>query len=198
MGQVMLDRRTAIATLLGARSENLAIVTGLGSTTYDVASVGDDDRNFYLWGAMGGAALVGLGLALARPELRTVVVTGDGEMLMGLGGLATVGAQRPPNLAIIVFDNGVYGETGMQPSHTRHGVDLAAAARACGIELVRDVAESGELQRLAGLLASFERTLFARVRITADEPPRVLPTRDGVGLKLRFRRALDSGGGLTP
>jgi thiamine pyrophosphate-dependent acetolactate synthase large subunit-like protein len=198
MGQVMLDRRTTIATLLAGRSDNLAIVTGLGSTTYDVASVGDDDRNFYLWGAMGGAAMVGLGLALARPELRTAVVTGDGEMLMGLGGLATVGAQRPANLAIIVFDNGVYGETGMQASHTRHGVDLAAAARACGIELVLDVAETGELRRLAGLLASFDRTLFARVRITADEPPRVLPTRDGVELKLRFRRALDSRGGLTP
>lgn len=188
----MLDRRTAIAALLAHRTDDLAIVTGLGSTTYDVASVGDDDRNFYLWGAMGGAALVGLGLALARPDLRTAVITGDGEMLMGLGGLATVGVQRPANLAIIVFDNKVYGETGMQASHTGRGVDLAAAARACGIELVLDVADTGELSRLAGLLASFDRTLFARVHITSDEPPRVLPTRDGVELKLRFRRAVGS------
>src|SRR5271167_4430808 len=135
VGRMMLDRRTAIAALLAHRDPDLAIVTGLGSTTYDVASVGDDDRNFYLWGAMGGAALVGLGLALARPDLRTAVITGDGELLMGLGGLATVGVQRPANLAIIVFDNGVYGETGMQASHTHGGVDLTAAATACGIEL---------------------------------------------------------------
>jgi thiamine pyrophosphate-dependent acetolactate synthase large subunit-like protein len=186
----MLDRRIAIATLLAGRSERLCIVTGLGSTTYDVASVKDDDRNFYLWGAMGGAALVGLGLALARPDLRTAVITGDGEMLMGLGGLATVGVQRPANLAIVVFDNGVYGETGMQASHTKGGVDLAAAARACGIELALDVRDEDELRRLAGLLQTFDRTLFARVRINPEEPPRVLPTRDGVELKLRFRRAI--------
>jgi thiamine pyrophosphate-dependent acetolactate synthase large subunit-like protein len=186
----MLDRRRAIATLLATRSDKLCIVTGLGSTTYDVASVRDDDRNFYLWGAMGGASLVGLGLALARPDLRIAVITGDGEILMGLGGLATVGAQRPPNLAIVVFDNGVYGETGMQASHTRGGVDLAAAATACGIELSLDVADETQLAKLAEHLRTFDRTLFARVRIAADEPPRVLPTRDGVELKLRFRRAI--------
>ncbi len=194
---MMLDRRTAIAALLAHRDPDLAIVTGLGSTTYDVASVGDDDRNFSLWGAMGGAALVGLGLALARPDLRTAVITGDGELLMGLGGLATVGVQRPANLAIIVFDNGVYGETGMQASHTRHAVDLVATARACGIELALDVADPSELQRLALLLSRFDRTLFARVRITPDEPTRVLPTRDGVELKLRFRRAVGAGAADT-
>jgi thiamine pyrophosphate-dependent acetolactate synthase large subunit-like protein len=188
----MLDRRSTIAALLARRSERLVIVTGLGSTTYDVASVGEDDRNFYLWGAMGGAVMVGLGLAMARQDLRTAVITGDGEMLMGLGGLATVGMQKPVNLAIVVFDNGVYGETGMQASHTRRAVDLAAVARACGIELVLDVADAGELRHLAALLANFEQTLFARVRIAPDEPPRVLPTRDGVELKLRFRRAVGS------
>ena len=186
----MLDRRAAIAGLLATRGAELAIVTGLGSTTYDVASVGDEARNFYLWGAMGGAAMVGLGLALARPDLRVLVVTGDGEMLMGLGALATVGVQRPANLAIVVFDNGVYGETGMQASHTRAGVDLAAAARACGIERVVDVGDGAGLARLAESLRTFERTLFARVRIAPDEPSRVLPSRDGVALKLRFRRAI--------
>jgi thiamine pyrophosphate-dependent acetolactate synthase large subunit-like protein len=194
----MLDRRSTIAALLAQRSEKLVIVTGLGSTTYDVASVGDDDRNFYLWGAMGGAVMVGLGLAIARHDLRTAVITGDGEMLMGLGGLATVGVQKPVNLAIVVFDNGVYGETGMQASHTRHAVDLAAVARACGIKLVLDVADAGELRRLAALLASFDETLFARVRIAPDEPPRVLPTRDGVELKLRFRRAVGSDRAAMP
>src|SRR6266513_1785923 len=136
-----LERRAAMRTLLAGRGEML-LVTGLGSTTYDAAAVGDDARNFYLWGAMGAAAMIGLGLAIARPERRVLVVTGDGEMLMGLGALATIGVERPPNLALVVFDNGHYGETGMQPSHTQSGVSLGGVARACGIDAVFDIAET--------------------------------------------------------
>jgi thiamine pyrophosphate-dependent acetolactate synthase large subunit-like protein len=162
----------------------------LGSTTYDLAAAGDDDRNFYLWGAMGGAVMIGLGLALAQPERRVAVITGDGEMLMGLGSLATIGVKRPANLAVIVFDNRVYGETGGQPSHTGAGVDLAAAAAACGIPACLDVSDEAGVADLAGRLKVFGETLFARVAIAADEPPRVLPLRDGVALKERFRAAL--------
>lgn len=184
-----LDRRAAIRTLLENRGD-LLVVTGLGSTTYDAASLGDDDRNFYLWGAMGGAAMLGLGLALARPERRVLVVTGDGEMLMGLGALATVGLQQPPNLAIAVFDNGHYGETGMQPSHTATAVDLTEVARACGIAGVLDISSEAELRRFAAGLHEARQTLFARVAIRAAAPPRVLPPRDGALLKDRFRAAL--------
>jgi len=102
-----LERRTAMATLMKDRADDLLVVPGLGSTTWDLAAVRDNPRNFYLWGAMGGAAMIGLGLALAQPTRRIAVITGDGEMLMGLGALATIGIQRPSNLAIIVFDNGV-------------------------------------------------------------------------------------------
>ena len=184
-----LDRRAAMRALLDGRGD-LLLVTGLGSTTYDAAAVADDDRNFYLWGAMGAAAMVGLGLAIARPERRVLVVTGDGEMLMGLGSLATIGVQRPPNLAIVVFDNARYAETGMQPSHTDFGVSLTGVARSCGIDAVFDISDEAGLRDLAALLPRFERTIFARVAIRADEPPRVLPSRDGVFLKNRFRRAL--------
>ncbi len=184
-----LDRRVAIRTLLEKRGD-LLLVTGLGSTTWDAASVGDDDRNFYLWGAMGSAAMVGLGLALARPDRRVLVVTGDGEMLMGLGSLATIGVQRPPNLAIAVFDNGHYGETGMQASHTDGAVALTGVARACGIEQAFDIADEAALQRFAELVHSADAALFARVAIRAEDAPRVLPPRDGVLLKTRFRRAL--------
>jgi thiamine pyrophosphate-dependent acetolactate synthase large subunit-like protein len=186
----MLERRHAIATLLANRRDDLVIVSGLGSTTYDVASVKDDDRNFYLWGAMGGAAMVGLGVAIARPDLRVAVITGDGETLMGLGALATVAVQRPANLAIVVFDNGLYGETGSQASHTGGTVDLVKAAAACGIGSTMEVTDEPGLARLAELLSTFTQTLFARVAITPTEPPRVLPTRDGVALKLRFRKAI--------
>lgn len=184
-----LDRRVAMRTLLAERGE-LLLVTGLGSTTYDAAAAGDDPRNFYLWGAMGGAAMIGLGLAIARSERRVLVVTGDGEMLMGLGAFATIGVERPPNLAIVVFDNGHYGETGMQASHTNSGVSLGGVARACGIEAVFDIAEEAALAEFAARLGQCDRTLFARVAIRADEPPRVLPSRDGVFLKNRFRQAL--------
>jgi thiamine pyrophosphate-dependent acetolactate synthase large subunit-like protein len=175
--------------LLADRGD-LLVVTGLGSTSWDAASVGDDDRNFYLWGAMGAAAMVGLGLAIARPDRRVLVVTGDGEMLMGLGGLATIGVQRPPNLAIVVFDNGRYGETGMQVSHTETAVELTGVARACGIEQVFDIADEAALLQFAGLVHHAEATLFARVAIRAEDAPRVLPPRDGVLLKARFRRAI--------
>ena len=187
-----LERRAAMAALLADRPADLLVVPGLGSTTWDLASLGDDDRNFYLWGAMGGAAMIGLGLALAQPAKRVAVITGDGEMLMGIGSLATIAVQRPANLAVIVFDNAHYGETGMQKSHSG-SVDLVAIARACGFAQALDVAEEAELRDLAGSLARFAEPLFARVRIAADDPPRVLPTRDGVALKLRFRKAIGVG-----
>ena len=186
----MLDRRRVIATLLAARSDKLCIVSGLGSTTYDVASVGDDDRNFYLWGAMGGASLVGLGLALARPDLRVAVITGDGEILMGLGSLATIGVQHPPNLAVAVFDNGHCGETGMQASHTAEGIELVAIARACGFKETFDISDDLGLRGFAARIHNASTTLFARIAIRAEEPPRVLPPRDGALLKTRFRRAI--------
>ncbi|HUZ74100.1 MAG TPA: thiamine pyrophosphate-dependent enzyme [Stellaceae bacterium] len=185
----MLDRRRAVKRLLADRGAML-VVSGLGSATYDVAAAGDDARNFYLWGAMGGAVMIGLGLALAQPQRRVLVITGDGEMLMGMGSLATVATQRPRNLAIVVLDNGAFGETGMQASHTSGGVDLAAVAAGCGIPSTLEVTDEGGLDRLARLIHDADAPLFARVRITADEPPRVLPLRDGVALKLRFRAAL--------
>jgi thiamine pyrophosphate-dependent acetolactate synthase large subunit-like protein len=169
---------------------DLLLVTGLGSTTYDAAAVGDDDRNFYLWGAMGAAAMVGLGLAIAQPDRPVLVVTGDGDMLMGMGSLATIGVERPRNLAIVVFDNGHYAETGMQASHTERGVSLCGVARACGIDSVHDIAEERALKEFAARLHGFDRTMFARVAIRVDEQMRVLPSRDGVLLKTRFRRAI--------
>jgi len=184
-----LDRRAAIRILLENRGD-LLLVTGLGSTTWDAASVADDERNFYLWGAMGAAAMVGLGLAIARPDRRVLVVTGDGEMLMGLGSLATIGVQRPPNLAIAVFDNGHYGETGMQASHTAETVDLIGVAQACGFSETFDITDELGVRDFSARIRDTATTIFARIAISAEEPPRVLPPRDGVLLKNRFRRAI--------
>jgi thiamine pyrophosphate-dependent acetolactate synthase large subunit-like protein len=188
-----LERRAAMAALLADRGDDLVAIPGLGSTCWDLAAAGDNDRNFYLWGAMGGAAMVGLGLALAQPERRVLVVTGDGEMLMGIGALATIGIKKPANLAVVIFDNGHYGETGMQPSHTnKGGVDLVAVAEGCGFEAVMDVRDEAELAALVARLKALPGTgpLFARLAIQTGEAPRVLPERDGVVLKSRFRAAI--------
>jgi thiamine pyrophosphate-dependent acetolactate synthase large subunit-like protein len=189
-----LERRAAMAALVADRGDDLLVVPGLGSTCWDLAAAGDNDRNFYLWGAMGGAAMIGLGLALAQPDKRVAVITGDGEMLMGMGALATIGIQKPDNLAVIVFDNGVYGETGMQPSHTQArdsgGVDLLKVAAGCGIATCLDVTDEVGLADLVSWLKARMGTLFARVAIEAADPPRVLPERDGVMLKQRFRAAI--------
>src|SRR5690606_31916572 len=119
MGEGKLDRREVVKRLLAKRGDTVA-VAGLGATAYDLAAVGDHDRNFYLWGAMGGAATIGLGLALAQLDLPVLVVTGDGEMLMGMGSFATIGVHNPPNLTVVVLDNEAYGETGGQATHTAH------------------------------------------------------------------------------
>src|SRR5262249_33719961 len=142
------ERRAAVAALLKDRKD-LLVVTGLGSPTYDVHAAGDRDDNYYLWGAMGGAALVGLGLALAQPKRRVLVVTGDGEQLMGLGGFATIGAARPRNLSIAIVDNQHYGETGMQASHTGRGIDLAAIAAAAGFAASVTLQSLDEIARIA-------------------------------------------------
>ena len=144
----LLERRSVVSSLLAERKDAI-VVGGLGASTYDIAAAGDHDRNFYLWGAMGGAVMIGLGVALAQPDLPVVVITGDGEMLMGIGSLATVGLQRPKNLSIIVLDNEVYGETGGQASHTAATVDLVGVARSCGIPDARSIATMAEIQAFA-------------------------------------------------
>ena len=182
-------RREFVAALL-ARIPEALVVTGLGSPTYDVFAAGDRDRNFYLWGAMGGAVPMGLGLALARPSLPVVVVTGDGEQLMGLGSLATVGAKRPRNLTIVVLDNGHYGETGMQRSHSSLGLDFVAVAKGCGIADASSSADVDDCDAIARRIHARSATVFVQVLIEADEPPRALAPRDGPFVKNRFRSSL--------
>jgi len=188
MSDPMLDRRAVVRQLLADRTDQL-VVSGLGNPTWDVVAAGDSPLNFYLWGGMGGATMLGLGLALAQPERRVVVITGDGEMLMGLGSLATIGCEQPPNLAVVVLDNARYGETGMQPSHTARGVDLGGVAAAAGFREVLRVRAPSELDRLSRRLLA-PGLLFASVTVgTAPSPP-ALPARDGTLLRARFRDAL--------
>ena len=187
------DRRAVVRVLLQDRKK-LLVVTGLGSSSYDAMAAGDHPRTFFLWGAMGGAAMVGMGIALAQPDAQVAVITGDGEQLMGLGALATVGAQKVKNLSIIVLDNNHYGETGMQSSHTGLGVDLVGIAAASGFSWSARLADMQGVEALRPRLHRADGPGFASIQIAADEPTRVLPPRDGVYLKNRFRDSL----GLPP
>jgi phosphonopyruvate decarboxylase len=185
-----LDRRVAVARLMEQSPADLMVIAGLGSPGYDLFAAGDRDLNFYLWGAMGGAAAMGLGLALAQPKRAVLVLTGDGEQLMGIGALATIGVQKPKNLTIVALDNGRYGETGMQHSHTALGVSLAGVAAACGFDWTLDISEERAIAPLAARLAAMQGCGFACIRVKADEVPRALPARDGAYLKNRFRAML--------
>ena len=187
--QFPLRRREVAQTLLAERGD-LLVIAGLGSTAWDVTAAGDHPLNFPLWGAMGGAAMIGLGLALARPERRVLVITGDGEQLMALGALATIAVQRPPNLVLVVFDNERYGETGMQATHTAHGVDLAGIAAAAGFPLAGTIRAEEELQAARQVIRSEAGPLFYAIKVRAEPLPFVLPPKDGAHLKDRFRLAL--------
>ncbi len=184
-----LDRRTVVRALVAERGDTLAI-TGLGSSAYDLYAAGDHDANFYLWGAMGAAAMMGLGLALAQPKKPVLVITGDGEQLMALGSFATIGVQRPANLSLVVLDNGHFGETGMQESHTTAGVDLAAVASACNFAWSQTIADEAALSGLVSKIGATGGPGFARILINAEAVPRALPSRDGVYLKNRVRQHL--------
>jgi thiamine pyrophosphate-dependent acetolactate synthase large subunit-like protein len=186
---IVLERRDAVAAILRPRGDAL-VVSGLGSPTWDVAAAGDSPLNFYLWGAMGGAAMVGLGLAMSQPRRRVVVITGDGELLMGLGSLATIGADRTPNLSIVVLDNEHYGETGMQASHTARGVDLAGIARAAAFPWVTTVYSAEELEAWLPSVYGNQGPVLGVVKVQASQPILRVPPRDGTYIKARFRTAL--------
>jgi thiamine pyrophosphate-dependent acetolactate synthase large subunit-like protein len=186
----LLDRRAVVATLLKDR-KGMVAVGGLGASTNDMAAAGDHDRNFYLWGGMGGAVMMGLGLALAQPDVPIVVITGDGEMLMGMGSLATVAMQKPGNLSIIVLDNERYGETGGQTSHTSSAADLVGVAKACGIADSRAITTMAEVGSLVGKLHDLRSgPRFANVKIDGANVERILPMQDGTYIVSRIRGSL--------
>lgn len=186
-----LDRRAAVAVLMSGLGLDTLVITGLGSPSYDAHAAGDRPQTWYLWGAMGSAALVGLGLAQAQPTHRVLVLTGDGEQLMGLGGLATIGVAGPRNLDIVVIDNGHFGETGMQPSHTGRGLAIDRVAAACRFADTGVVTDMDGVGRLSALLAGPAAGPRLHVlKVKAENLPRSLPPRDAVYMKNRFRAGL--------
>jgi thiamine pyrophosphate-dependent acetolactate synthase large subunit-like protein len=185
----LLHRRDVVAELLRERGE-LLVIAGLGAPNWDVSAAGDTPNNFPLWGAMGAASMMGLGLALAQPKRNVLVITGDGEMLMSLGALATIAVERPPNLTIAVLDNERFGETGMQKTHTAGGVDLAGMALAAGIRTSRIVRTQQEVTAIRDSAHQGNGPVFALFKISPEALPFVMPPADGVILTTRFRQSV--------
>jgi len=189
MSDLKLNRSNVMKRIMDVRN-NALVITGLGSPVWDLAASDHRPENFYSWGGMGCAISMGLGCALAQSDKKVWVITGDGEALMGLGSLATVAAQRPTNLAIIVLDNEHYGETGMQRTHTSYGTDIAAIAAGAGIPKTMTVNDEKTLKELTTALSSSLLPMVAVVKVTASKPNLVLPSRDGVYIKNQFRQAV--------
>lgn len=190
----ILDRRDAIPALVG-RHEDFLIVTGLAGTARDLAALTSDGNHLYtMAGCMGGACMIGLGLALARPDRQVLVATGDGELLMNLGSLATIAVMDPPNLSILCVDNGHYGETGYQKSHTSLGVDLEKVASGSGIRATRTVEREEQIADGARLLRAGNSAAFVLVRVKPTDPPAYRRNFDMAACRDRFRAALPPAG----
>ena len=189
MPKFKLNRREVISELLKERKNSL-IVNGLGGTCWDVASLGDNDLNFYVWGGMGNACMIGLGLALSQPDKKVIVITGDGEMLMGIGSLATIALKQPKNLSIVVFDNELYGETGNQKTHTAYCTNLSKIAIGSGIINSSIILNQEDLLSLSSEIHKIKNLSFSVIKINQDQEEIVLPIREGAYIKSRFRGAL--------
>lgn len=195
-----LQRRPLVKQLLEGADDNLLVIAGLGSSNWDITAAGDRPLNMPLWGSMGAPVGMGLGLAMAQPTKRVLVITGDGDMLMSLGSLATVATQMPENLAIVVLDNEKFGETGNQATHTSPrnngptesgaGTDLAMIARGCGIADATTVRESSEVAELVKDVRTKKGPVFRLVKVMVEKLEFVMPPQDGAHLKDRFRQAL--------
>lgn len=185
----MLERRAVVHRILNDRGD-AAVVTGIGNASHDVASAGDDDRNMYLFGIMGGAAMVAFGIAVAQPDRRVVVITGDGELLAGIGSLATIGVEKPKNLSIVVIDNQAYGATGNQHTHTARGVDLVGIAAASGFDHTALITDKAGLEAAIDNIYNQPGPYFAVVKVMAKSGSRVAVPNDGTRTSRRFRKAV--------
>lgn len=184
-----IDRRPFVAELLKRRG-NALVVPGLGSPCWDIFAAGDSPEYVYSWGGMGLAVPTALGLALAQPSRRILAITGDGEMMMGIGSLGVVADQAPKNLGILVLDNEAFSETGRQRGLSSTRADLCAIAKGFGIASTMHVTEAGKVGDLASFLFEQPGPSFAVAKIAISEDPWRLPEKDGAAIARRVKIAL--------
>lgn len=184
-----LKRAEAVPKLIGNPADFL-LVAGLAGTAKDIGHIAGETNSFLFGGAMGGATMAGLGLALAQPKRRVLVATGDGDLLMSLGSLATIAAAGPQNLAILCVDNGLYSETGSQRTHTTFGTDLKMVAEGCGFSVVHEVAAESDIAAAAQALRQSNGPVFVALRVDSSPPPAFRRNWHADECKAAFRRAL--------
>ena len=187
-----LSRRAVVADVI-AQAGDVFVIAGLGTPCWDLYETGDRPEFFYMWNAMGLTAPIGLGLALAQPQRKVLVVTGDGDMMMGIGSLAVIAAQAPANLGILVLDNEMFGETGGQAGLTSSRADIAGMARGAGFAQAKTVRTQEECEGLAVFLLGGNGPALAVAKVAARKDPARYPSRDGAMLAQRLRAA--AGGG---
>ena len=185
-----LDRGEAVPAVVGD-PDHFLIIAGLSWSAKDVGKLtGEAPNAFLMGGGMGGAITMALGLALAQPERVVLAVFGDGECLMNAGSLSTVGFMQPDNLAMLCVDNGTYGETGNQLTHTARNADLELIARGCGIDSTLTVHSEEHYADAATLLRKDGAPRFILLRVSDAAPPAYGRNFDAVERKTLFRRAL--------
>ncbi len=184
-----IQRRAFVAELLAQRNGAL-VIPGLGSPTWDIFAAGDSPEYLYSWGGMGLAVPTALGIAMAQPDRRVLAITGDGEMMMGIGSLGVVADQAPDNLSILVLDNEHFGETGRQTGLTANRANLCKVAEGFGIPQTMHVTEHSKVDALAKFLFHSKGPVFALAKIALSEDPWKLPIKDGVAIARRFRISL--------
>jgi phosphonopyruvate decarboxylase len=186
-----LDRKKAIPRLLGD-TDRFLIISGLAGPAKDIGFLTKESPNTFLFGgAMGGALPTSLGLALARPKDTILCVSGDGDVLMSMGSLATIATMKPKNLIIICVDNSLYLETGGQKSHTGLGVDLDVVAQGCGFLRTKTITNEDELLQGATLVNNnFNGPTFILLKVDQTSPPQYSRNWNASQAKLKFRQNL--------
>ncbi len=188
MAKVM-NRSDITRRLVAKLRKAEAVIGGIGHTHFDLWASGQRPQNFYMLGSMGLAAPIAFGVAMAQPDRRVFALEGDGSMLMQLGALGTIAVANQKNLAIIVFDNGVYQITGSQPTLTSYGTDLVAVAKGTGLFQSTWAADEAHFEQLIDCVLTQDGPWFIAAR-TDDKPPAGVTERDAAKIRGRFMQGL--------
>jgi thiamine pyrophosphate-dependent acetolactate synthase large subunit-like protein len=181
----VMSRNDLTARLINRLKGDEAVVAGIGNTNFDLLDAGHRPQNFYMLGSMGLAAPIALGVALAQPGRQVFALEGDGSILMNLGTLTTIAAQAPPNLTVVIWDNGLYQITGKQKTATSSVTDIVAVARGCGILQSNWATDTHHFEELVDQAIEAQGPHFIAARVN-DESATARPERNPVLWKDRF------------
>ena len=185
----LMNRFKLTQTVVGMIGNDDVVIGGIGHNNFDLWAAGQRPRNFYMLGSMGLTTSIGLGVAIAKPRDRVLVMEGDGSLLMHLGALGTVAAAAPKNLIVLLWDNGAYQITGSQPTLTAKGVDLVGIAKASGLEKSFWAADETEFKALVARALKEDGPWFIACK-TDNKKPEGVTDRDPARIRYNFMKGL--------